>query len=182
MARLGRRVPNRPIISSPSKSSKYAAAPPAIGGRLRPAPVATSVATATTASFTPAANSLLVAVAVCGSSGTGIETCPVTDSLGSTWTLLKRANTNNFAGTAEIWVLDAGSSPAARTVTATITGSTGVGVALTVKVLTGANPPRPASAGSPSCTPRPPTASRSPRPPLIRWPSAGWSTRPAPVR
>jgi hypothetical protein len=95
--------------------------------------------TAVTNSFTPAANSLLVAVAACGG-GSAVETCPVTDSLGSTWTLLKRANTNNFAGATEIWVLDAGPAPAARTVTATITGSNGLGVALTVKVLTGAQP------------------------------------------
>jgi hypothetical protein len=102
-----------------------------------PAVVTGSGTTATTASFTPVANSLIVALAA-GGAGSAVETCPVTDSLGSTWTLLKRANTNNFAGVAEVWVLDAGASPAARTVTATITGSTGVGVALTVKVLTGA--------------------------------------------
>jgi hypothetical protein len=94
---------------------------------------------ATTASFIPAANSLLVAVA-CGGGGSAVQTLPVTDSLGSTWTLLKRANTNNFAGVTEIWVMDAGASPSARAVTATLTGSDGAGVSLSVKVLTGAAP------------------------------------------
>jgi hypothetical protein len=104
-----------------------------------PAAATNSTTTVTTAPFTPVAGSLLVAVA-CGGGGTAVQTVPVTDSLGSTWTLLKRANTNNFAGETEIWVMDAGPSPASRTVTATITGSDGIGVALCVKVLTGAKP------------------------------------------
>jgi hypothetical protein len=104
-----------------------------------PAAVTNSTTTVTTALFTPVAGSLLVAVA-CGGGGTAVQTVPVTDSLGSTWTLLKRANTNNFAGETEIWVMDTGPSPASRTVTATITGSDGIGVALCVKVLTGAKP------------------------------------------
>jgi hypothetical protein len=139
VARLGRRQPNRPIAYSPSASTKYAVPPAIQEDPSAPPPATGTGTTAVTNSFTPVANSLIVAVAACGG-GTAVETCPVTDSLGSTWMLLKRANTNNFAGTTEIWVMDAGSSPAARTVTATITGSNGVGVALTVKVLTGAQP------------------------------------------
>ncbi|HET6212150.1 MAG TPA: hypothetical protein VFE14_04660, partial [Micromonosporaceae bacterium] len=141
MARLGRRQPNRPIAYSPSTSTKYAPAGGITEHGSAPAPVlATGISTtATTASFTPVANSLLVAIA-CGGGGTAVQTVPVTDSLGSTWTLLKRANTNNFAGVTEIWVMDAGSSPSARTVTATLTGSDGAGISLCVKVLTGAQP------------------------------------------
>jgi hypothetical protein len=73
------------------------AAPAAGGGQIledasSPAPVHTAGGlTATTASFTPVANSTLVAIAECGNNtGSGVMTCPVTDSLGSTWLLLKR--------------------------------------------------------------------------------------------
>src|SRR6266540_2781550 len=109
-----------------------------------PATVTSSTNVATTASFTPAANSLLVAIANAGNNtGVGTITCPVTDSLGSTWTLLKRTNTDpvNGAGSTEVWAMDAGASPAARTVTATGTGgANAVGTSLCVKVLTGAKP------------------------------------------
>src|SRR6266496_1049243 len=99
--------------------------------------------TATTASFTPVVGSTLVAIAECGNNtGSGTMTCPVTDSLGSTWTLLKRANSpGGNGGSAEVWAMDAGASPAARTVTVTGTGGAqAVGTSLTVRVLTGANP------------------------------------------
>ena len=100
-----------------------------------PAPVTGTGTTATTASFTPAASSLLVAVAATGNSaGSGTITGAVTDSLSSTWTLLKRMNTAGD-GSAEVWAMDAGASPAARTVTLTGTSS---GVALSVAVFTGA--------------------------------------------
>jgi hypothetical protein len=130
-ARLGTRL-LRPAAAAAGGITEHGSAP---------APVlATGISTtATTASFTPVANSLLIAIA-CGGGGTAVQTVPVTDSLGSTWTLLKRANTNNFAGVTEIWVMDAGASPAARTVTATLTGSDGAGISLCVKVLTGAQP------------------------------------------
>src|SRR6266498_2712278 len=109
-----------------------------------PAAVTSTGTTTTTASFTPVANSLLVAIANAGNNtGAGTITCPVTDSLGSTWTLLKRTNIDlvNGAGSTEVWAMDAGASPAARTVTVTGTGgANAVGVSLCVKVLTGAKP------------------------------------------
>jgi hypothetical protein len=109
-----------------------------------PAAVTSTTNVATTGSFTPAANSLIIAIANAGNNtGAGTITCPVTDSLGSSWTLLKRSNTDpvNSAGSSEVWAMDAGSSPSARTVTATGTGgANAVGTSLCVKVLTGANP------------------------------------------
>lgn len=111
--------------------------PPVIQEAASPAAVTGTGSTATTASFTPTANSLLVAVSNVGNtSGSGTNTAAVTDSLGSTWTLERRSNGVN--GSSEIWTLDAGASPAARTVTVTGAGTTATGVALTVKVLTGA--------------------------------------------
>lgn len=93
--------------------------------------------TTTTASFTPPANSLIVAVASCGNgAGTTGTTASVTitDSISSSWTLKKRQNLSG-SGSSEIWMLDAGGSPSARTVTATTSLP---GVALTVLVFTGA--------------------------------------------
>ena len=106
-----------------------------------PAAVTSTTTSVTTASFTPAANSLLIAVATCGNNtGSGTVTAPVTDSLSSSWTLLKRAN-GSGNGSTEIWALDAGASPAARTVTVTGTGgANAIGVALCVKVLRNAAP------------------------------------------
>ena len=100
-----------------------------------PAAVTSTTTAVTTASFTPVANSLLVAtVAVGNSTGSGIQTGSVTDSLSSTWTRLARENVTG-EGCAEVWVLDAGASPAARTVTLT---GTSAGSSLNVAVLTGA--------------------------------------------
>jgi hypothetical protein len=102
-----------------------------------PAAVTGTGTTATTASFTPAASSLLVAVAVVGNptAAATLTTGAVTDSLGSTWTRKVRQNSTNSTGSAEVWMMDAGASPAARTVT--LTGSK-AGVLLAVLVFTGA--------------------------------------------
>lgn len=100
-----------------------------------PATVTATGSTTTTASFTPPANSLLVAiVSVNNASGSGTVTGTVSDSVSSTWTVVKRQTSTGF-GTAEVWMMDAGSSPSARTVTLTGTSS---GVHLSVLALTGA--------------------------------------------
>jgi trimeric autotransporter adhesin len=101
-----------------------------------PAPVFTATTTSTTASFTPPASSLLVAICSVGAS-TGTVTGTVTDSLSGTWTLRGRQNAA-AAGSAEIWVRDVGLSPAAMTVT--LTGSAGNSTQLSVRVVTGAAP------------------------------------------
>jgi endoglucanase len=104
-----------------------------------PAVVSGSGTTVTTASYTPTANSLLVAlVAVGNPPGTATATTgAVTDSLGSTWTMKRRQNGTSGVGSAEVWMLDIGASPAARTIT--LTGSKS-GVLLAVLCVTGAQP------------------------------------------
>lgn len=103
-----------------------------------PAAVSSSTTTVTSPSFTAPANSLIVVSAAIGnSSGSGLTTGTITDSLGSTWTMKRRQNASGF-GSAEIWMLDAGSSAVARTVTLTGNGTTGKGVVLAVTVFTGA--------------------------------------------
>lgn len=105
-------------------------------------PSGTSTSTTfTSSSFTPVANSLIIAIGVVGNTtGAGVLTGPITDSLSNTWTPLKIANGSGF-GTVVVYAMDAGSSPAPRTVTITGTGgANAIGVALTVKVLLGAKP------------------------------------------
>jgi hypothetical protein len=99
-----------------------------------PAPVFTASTVSTTASFTPPANSLLVAVCNLGASS-GTATGAVTDSLSGVWTLRARQNASG-SGSAEIWVRDVGATPSAMTVT--LTGSTGNSSQLSVRVVTGA--------------------------------------------
>jgi hypothetical protein len=127
--------------SATAQSFLLALNPPIIESSTAPAAVTATTTSVTTASFTPVANSLIVAIGICGNNtGSGTLTAPVTDSLGSTWTLLKRAN-GGAAGSVDIWAMDAGSSPAARTCTVTGTGgANAVGVALCVKVLVGPKP------------------------------------------
>lgn len=103
-----------------------------------PANIQATSNVATTASFTPDAGSLVVALVGLGNTtGSGLTTGTVTDSVSSTWVRLGRANVSG-SGCSEVWVTDAGSSPAARTVTCTGTATTGAGIALAVKTLTGA--------------------------------------------
>jgi len=95
----------------------------------------------TTASFTPEAGALLIALLSADVPVAGSGTGSITDSLGGTWTLLKRQNstTANVAGTAEVWVRD--SPGAALTVSATqVTGTAANGGQLTVRTLIGALP------------------------------------------
>ncbi len=103
-------------------------------------PVAvTSTGTAvTTASFTPPANSLLVAIVALGNaSGSATPSGSLTDSLTNGWT---KTLSNYLGGDAgnEIWTWREGSSPAARTVTITGSPGTTLGVQLAVLVFTGA--------------------------------------------
>ncbi len=105
-----------------------------------PAATAASADTVTSASFTPSASSLLVALVACGQNGTGAEVCTVSDSLTSAWTFLYRLNVNGGTdyGSAEVWMQDIGLAPAARTVTLAGTAPNGEGVGLVVKNFTGA--------------------------------------------
>ena len=106
------------------------------------------------ASFTPVANATVVALATIGNTTTGTTFGTVTDSVGSVWT--KVANVSAaIRPIVELWASDAGSSPAARTVTLTGSGTNGHSVSLVVLVLTGGNPAASilgASAGSSGTT------------------------------
>lgn len=78
-----------------------------------------NTSTVTTASFTPAAGSLVVALVAAGN-GDGFTSAlgAVTDSVSGTWTRLA-GDADTFGGVAEVWIKDAGASPVAQTVTYT---------------------------------------------------------------
>ncbi|RVH87748.1 hypothetical protein CN204_04245 [Sinorhizobium meliloti] len=94
-------------------------ATPAVGA------TATSV---TTASFTPTAGDLLLAFATARPTAADIPT--ISDTLGNTWTQVGSSGTDFGNITAKLWYQIVESSPAARTVTASSTGSTQVGLAI----------------------------------------------------
>jgi hypothetical protein len=76
----------------------------------------------TSATFSPAANSLIIVPSVCDS-GTGSITCVVTDSVGLTWTPIGTAQVGTGGGTvAASWAFTS-ASHAGMTVTATWSGS-----------------------------------------------------------
>lgn len=105
----------------------------------QPVPVHTSGGSpATTASFSPQAGTLLVAMfGANGPSGTAI-TATISDSLSGGWTLLKRQNTStSMGGTAEVWCRYLSSAPGSMTVTSTWTGAD-TGANLVVRSLLGA--------------------------------------------
>lgn len=94
----------------------------------------------TSASFTPAANSLLVVCTGCGNYSGATQTgVTVTGSAGGSWTQLVRG-TVAASGDASVWVKDAGSSPPSQTVTVTMAPSTVRDVGLIVRQFTGAAP------------------------------------------
>jgi hypothetical protein len=97
------------------------------------------VSPATTASFSPQAGTLLVAMtAMNGPTGTPI-TATISDSLAGGWTLLKRQNTStSMGGSAEIWCRYLAAAPGAMTVTSTWTGAD-TGGSLVVRSLLGAS-------------------------------------------
>lgn len=105
-----------------------------------PAVVSTMTATTlTTASYTPAAQGLIVAmVATDGVSGTAVTTS-VTDSGSHTWTLLARSNNAvSNGGCAEVWCLWTGANGIGSiTTTATQSGGTANGMRLSIRVLLG---------------------------------------------
>lgn len=106
----------------------------------QPVAVHSTTTSATTASFTPGAVTLLVALTPVLGSNSATTTVAVTDSLSGTWTLLKRQNTNSgigVGGSSEVWCRYLTTSPGAMTVTSTWT--TGLaGGNLVVRSLLGA--------------------------------------------
>ncbi|ASQ10219.1 hypothetical protein CDO22_08615 [Sinorhizobium meliloti] len=89
--------------------------------------VGATATSATTTSFTPAAGDLLLAFAAARAAAAEIPT--ISDTLGNTWTQV--ATGTDFSNiTAKLWYQVVEGSPAARTVTASSTGATQVGLAV----------------------------------------------------
>jgi hypothetical protein len=125
----------------------------------QPVPVHATVRTATTASFTPQAGTLLVAL--CSVDGAAsLVTTTMTDSAAGTWTLLKRQNTvaAGVGGAAEVWCRYLVSAPGALTVTDTWTANGANGGNLTVRCLLGADPVQNGATGGVGGTPVAPSA------------------------
>lgn len=101
--------------------------------------VGTSATSLTTASFSPPANSLLLAVVGVGWGNTVPTGATVTDSGGHTWTVAATAagTVSGTGGLAKIAYTYLSSAPGSITVTATFTNLSG-GSMLAVRVLTGA--------------------------------------------
>jgi hypothetical protein len=99
--------------------------------------------TTTSASFTPTANALIVAVAAWGNSsevtGTSLSiSSTFTGTTSNTWKTLKAYVGASGSGLAGIWVMDAGSAPGSGTVTVTAAPSTVADTCLIVRQFTGA--------------------------------------------
>ena len=102
----------------------------------QPAAVQAMATSATTASFSPPAGSLLIALAAYGSGGSGTTTGAITSSPALTWTLQRRTNTSG-EGCSDISTTYLATAPGSMTVTATGTASTSPTL-LVVRVITGA--------------------------------------------
>ncbi|MDX0227175.1 hypothetical protein RWA06_04595 [Sinorhizobium meliloti] len=90
--------------------------------------VGATATSATTASFTPTAGNLLLAFAAARAAAAEIPT--VSDTLGNTWTQVDTSGTDFSNITAKLWYQVVEGSPSARTVTASSTGATQVGLAV----------------------------------------------------
>jgi|SRR6185369_11031476 hypothetical protein len=95
--------------------------------------------TVTSGSFTPSADSLLVAlVTFQNGGGAGASTCAMTGTGGLSWTSRANAATTfAFEVRAQIFTAPVGSSPSAQTVTATVTGGSADNVTLVLVEFTG---------------------------------------------
>ena len=105
----------------------------------------TATNTVTGGSFTPTANSLVVAIAAIGNgAGTTITSQSISSTFGGTfgtWTQLVNVITPAGDGAAAIWVANAGSAPTAGTVTYTVAPASGpVDCCLIVRQFAGAKP------------------------------------------
>jgi hypothetical protein len=90
--------------------------------------------TATTASFTPLADAVLIAF--CAFRGSSGVIPSISDSIGGTWTPIAVGQDAGFVG-GRLFYQETGSSPVARTVTCTSTGATQTGIAIVVVTGTG---------------------------------------------
>lgn len=107
--------------------------------------VSTVTDTATSGTFTPTANSLIVAIAACGNSaektGTGFTiSSTFSGTTSNTWTICKVYVGASGSGLVGIWVMDAGSAPGSGTVTVTTAPTTAIDTCLIVRQFAGAQP------------------------------------------
>ena len=107
----------------------------------QPVPVHSTTTTATTASFTPQAGTLLVAMLAVDGSALTATTGILTDSTTGTWTLLARSNAHtnpSLGGSSEVWCQYLAAAPGAMTVIGTWTATGQAAGNLTVRSLLGA--------------------------------------------
>jgi hypothetical protein len=124
----------------------------------------TSATTGTTASFSPGAATLQLALVAVNGPNNSATTVVMSSSVAGTWTLLKRENINTgvtTGGSTEVWCRYFGSAPGSMTVTATWTTGA-VGGNLVVRSLLGAAPVQPGASGATGGDSVAPTATLTP--------------------
>lgn len=131
----------------------------------QPVAVHSTTRTGTTASFSPQANTLLVALVAVDGAANLATTAAITDSLSGTWTLLKRQNTivsGSLGGSSEVWCRYLSSAPGSMTVTSTWSVNGQPGGNLVVRSLLGADPTQPGATGGAGGASIAPTAALTP--------------------
>lgn len=131
----------------------------------QPVAVHSTTRVATTASFSPQANTLLVALVAVDGAATLATTAAITDSLSGTWTLLIRENvkiTGTLGGSSEVWCRYLSSAPGSMTVTSTWSVNGQPGGNLVVRSLLGADPTQPGATGVSGAASINPVASLTP--------------------
>jgi hypothetical protein len=93
--------------------------------------IVSDINSATTPSFTPTADALLVAI-IMGTTGFGANTRTFTDSAGLTWTIEDNLFITGYAKTMTIGTAPVGSSPSSMTVTCTSAAADWFATALVV--------------------------------------------------
>jgi hypothetical protein len=114
----------------------------------QPVPTHPTTTSTTSASFSPQANTLLVALfAVDGATGTATSVV-VSDSKSGAWTLLKRQNTTSgTGGSAEVWCQYLPTAPGSMTVSGTWAATGQPAGNMTIRCLLGAAPVQPGATG-----------------------------------
>lgn len=107
----------------------------------QPVPVHSTTTSATTASFSPQAGTLLVALAAVDGSGTATTTVVLSDSTAGAWTLLARSNAHSnpsLGGSSEVWCRYLAAAPGSMTVTGNWSAAGQAAGNFTVRSLLGA--------------------------------------------
>lgn len=131
----------------------------------QPVPVHSTTTTAVTASFSPQAGTLLVAMLAVDGAGTGATTAIMSDSLAGAWTLLARSNAHSnpsLGGSSEVWCQYLAAAPGSMTAIGTWTTTGQAAGNLTVRSLLGAAPTQTGAVGTTGGTSVAPTATLTP--------------------